>query len=246
MRSTSYTHFDDLDIEYIGPPIDEKEHPCVIYFSLCANESLNLDPFNQPALFLAKHNTRVFSITLPGHGGSFDKYSAMKHWAKHLDELEKFIESTKKFVDHLVEKKLAPAQIGVMGLSRGAFIATHLAVHPHVSAALGFAPVTSLALLREFRIHSNSADLEKLALENQLDALTQKKIRYYIGNRDIRVGTKQAFDFISKIANVAYEARIRSPTIELFITPSTGQYGHGTLFHTFEEGSSWLKKQIVK
>ncbi len=247
MKPLIYPHFNNLDIEYLGPPIDEGEAPTVIYFSLCAKESLSLDPFNQPAKFLKNKNFRVFSITLPGHGKNYDKYKAMQYWAEHLEELLNFIQNAKKVVDHLVETKIAkPNNIGVMGLSRGGFIAAHLATHPHVKAALGFAPVTDLNSLNEFQNHPSDRILEKLSLDNALDSLINKKVRFYIGNRDIRVNTASAFNFISQVAEAAYQERIRSSNAELIVGPSIGQYGHGTSPQTFDDGASWLEKQIVK
>ena len=245
MKPLVYSSFDGLEVEYIGPSIQEGIAPTVIYFSLCAHESLSLDPFNQPALALQKEGVRVFSISLPGHGDGFDKYQAMQYWADHLDEVQVFIKKVKDFTSHLVEEQLASAgEIGVMGLSRGGFIALHQATQGEVKAALTFAPVTDLNGLVEFK--NSSSKLESLLLKNEVDHLIKKKIRSYIGNRDTRVGTENAFWLTSQIAEKAYEARIRSPQVELFIIPSTGQYGHGTLKKTFEEGAFWLKKQIEK
>ncbi|MCH9632832.1 MAG: hypothetical protein S4CHLAM6_11750 [Chlamydiae bacterium] len=247
MKSLTYPHFCDLDIEYLGPSLDAGEAPTVIYFSLCAQESLSLDPFNQPAVFLKKKGFRVYSITLPGHGQGFDKYKAMQYWADHLDKLYVFIQNVNKFIDHIVDTSLAKAnQIGVMGLSRGGFIATHLAAHPHVKAALGFAPVTNLVALNEFQELNSNPLLEELSLEAILNSLIKKKIRLYIGNRDVRVSTASAFNFISKLAEAAFQKRIRSSNAELIVGPSIGQHGHGTSPQTFDEGASWLEKQIVK
>lgn len=244
MRVTTYSSFQELDIQFIGPPLSEGPLPTVIYFSLCATESLGLDPFNQPALVLARAGCRVFSITLPGHGPHFDKFKAMEYWANHLDELYEFIQKSKEFIDHILLQPWVIAEsIASMGLSRGGFIATHLAAHPNISAVMGFAPVTALKALDEIKDHPIA---EKLSLDSLFHFLKDKKIRYYIGNRDIRVGTDAAFNFVFKLADFSYNERVRSPTVELFITPSTGQYGHGTLPHIFEEGALWLKKQIVK
>lgn len=247
MKPLIYPHFNDLDIEYLGPSIDEGEASTVIYFSLCAKESLSLDPFNQPAMFLKNKNFRVFSITLPGHGRDYDKYKAMQYWADNLEELLTFIQNVKKFADHLIETKVTkPNNIGVMGLSRGGFIAAHLATHPHIKAALGFAPVTDLNSLNEFQNHDNDNIMKKLSLDSTLGSLINKKVRFYIGNRDVRVNTACAFNFISQIAEAAYHERIRSSNAELIVGPSIGQYGHGTSPQTFEDGASWLEKQIVK
>lgn len=240
MSTQAYPHYRDLDVRFLGPTLDKGPLPSVIYFSICAEESLSLDPYNQPAKVLEKEGLRVFSITLPGHGEGFDKMKGMQYWAEHTDELMEFIQKSKEFVQHLSKNA---SSIGTMGLSRGGLIATALAAMKEVKAVVGFAPVTDLSALSEFE--GQSVD-EKLNLKVLFPDLMHKKIRYYIGNRDLRVKTERAFNFILELANYAYEQRVRSMTAELFITPSIGLQGHGTLPETFEEGAIWLKKQIVQ
>jgi len=247
MSLNTYDLFQPCQALFLGPSIDRGPKPCILYFSLSARESLSLDPYNQPARCVASGDCRIFSITLPGHHEGQDKFKAMAYWSKHLDELNTFIENVHLFIDHLVKENVAPSkQIGTMGLSRGGLIATHLATHEAVIATLGFAPVTNLKALEEFSNLDDPTILDTLSLENQLDYLVDKKVRYYIGNRDVRVNTRSAYDFVEKLAEHAYQKRIRSPHVELYITPSVGQSGHGTLPHTFKEGAEWLKKQIVK
>ncbi len=245
MTLQTYDKFPSLEIKYLGPPLDEGPLPMVIYFSLCATESLLNDPYHQPTQFFPKE-FRTVSITLPGHGEGFDKFKAMQYWADHLEELVTFIEKTHQLIDHFKEKNwILPNKLGVMGLSRGAFIASHLAAHPEVNALLGFAPVSNLEALNEFKDHPNQKIIQALSLDHQLENLKNKHIRYYIGNRDERVQTTAAFAFTQKLVHLAYNSRIRSPQVELYITPSVGQLGHGTLPHIFEAGAGWLKKQIV-
>lgn len=247
MNLKTYNFNDELEIRYVGPDITSGPMPLILYFSIRAQESLTLDPYNQPVHFVEGNDLRVFSITLPGHFEGQDKFKAMKYWSEHLDELDSFIQKSHSFISHLVDKKITEDQkIATMGLSRGGLIATHLLAHQNISASLSFAPVTDLKALLEFDHPKPENFISKLSLENQMEHLYAKKIRYYIGNRDLRVGTKSAFHWVESLANYAYDQRVRSPQIELFIVPSTGQFGHGTLPHTFEEGAKWLKKQIVK
>lgn len=247
MSLKPYDLYKILDVQFIGPPISEGPKNCVLYFSISAKESLSLDPYNQPALAIASNDCRIFSITLPGHYEGQDKFKAISYWANHLDELITFIKNAHNFIDHLIKNNIAiEKKVGTMGLSRGGFIASHLATHPEVIASVSFAPLTNLKKLIEFSSINNLDLLETLSLENQIDLLSEKKIRYYIGNRDMRVSTKSAFELIEKLAERAYQKRIRSPQAELFILPSMGQFGHGTSKKIFEKGAHWLKKQIVK
>lgn len=247
MTIKKYDLFEELEVNYVGPDISKGPMPLLIYFSISAHESLALDPYNQPVNFIKGEDLRIFSITLPGHFEGQDKFNAMKYWSEHLDELSAFIQKSQTLISNLIEKNIALDQkVATMGLSRGGFIATHLLSHPATIASLSFAPVTDLEVLLEFKNPKPKEFLKKLSLKDQMEHFYAKKIRYYIGNRDIRVSTKSAFNWVETLANYAYEKRVRSPHIELFIVPSTGQFGHGTLPHTFEEGAKWLKKQIVK
>lgn len=235
--------FEQLDVKYIGPNLDEGIKPTYLYFSLCALESLTVDPYNQPAIFLQNEGFRVFSITLPGHGNSYDKFKAMEYWSKNIDELQKFIGSLHKFIDHLVEKKFINIeQFAVGGLSRGGYIATELLTHKSIKYNLSFSPVTDLKGLKEFE---NITIETALDLNSKFEKLYDKTIRFYIGNRDQRVGTKKCFKFIYTLADFAYHKRIRSPKIELELFPSTGFEGHGTLPETFKSGALWLKNKLL-
>lgn len=246
MSSQVYLDFPKLDVRFLGPPLTKGACPTVLYFSLCAEESLNLDPYNQPAKVLEQNNIRIFSITLPGHGKGYDKLKAMAYWVENRVELSKFIQDAKNFILHLLEKKISTENIATMGLSRGGFIATHVGTLKEVKAILAFAPVTDLKALSESHNILSHDQGDTLLLSDCYKDLIYKQLRYYIGNRDVRVGTKNAFQFIYNLAEYAYQQRVRSMSAELFITPSTGQFGHGTLFHIFEEGANWLKKQIVQ
>lgn len=243
MKTIVYQGFEPCDIHILGPSFEEKKCPTLLYFSLSGQESLNLSPYNQPAVELASEDFRVISLTLPGHHEGQDKHEAMSYWANNLDELETFIKTLHTLVDHLFEKDFIESKsFGVAGLSRGGFLALHVLSHEKVKVALGIAPVTDLSYLSEF---SEASLSNFFSLQTLFDKLYSKTLRLYIGNRDEKVGTHAAFNFVSSLANYAYDQRVRSPKIELMISPSTGLLGHGTLPHTFKEAASWVQKQIV-
>ncbi|MEK7340133.1 MAG: hypothetical protein AABZ92_05425, partial [Verrucomicrobiota bacterium] len=52
----------DIQLEYLGPSVDLGPLPAVFYFALSARDSLLLDPFNQPAVYLSQFPLRIFSI----------------------------------------------------------------------------------------------------------------------------------------------------------------------------------------
>ena len=232
---------------FIGPQLNLKKKPALIYLALSDQDSLLLDPYNQPAQF-ASDEMRVFSFTLPYHQEGFDKMDAMTNWANALengeDIFEPFLTGAVQSVYSLIEKDIIdPDNLFVGGLSRGAFLALHLMARmKEVQACLGFAPLIDLHYLKEF---DQNPLIEKYDLKKRIPDLFNRKIRFYIGNRDERVGTKTCFSYLEKLTEYAYDKKVRSPLIEMMISPSTGFMGHGTLPHVFSMGIDWLKKQIV-
>lgn len=237
-------------VAYLGPDIAEGPLPALFYFALSAKESLSLDPFNQPAAYLARLPMRIFSLTLPGHGDQLPATQAMTIWAKEIasgrNVVQEFIEKTKTAIEELLRKGiLIPERLGVMGLSRGAFIAAHIAAQiPHFRHLVGFAPLTKLSSLKEFQEIPDTALTHQLDLEHLADTICDRNIRFYIGNLDTRVGTRNCFDFIEKASLKALEKKLRSPQLELIIGPSIGQHGHGTSKQTFHHGAQWVAEQL--
>lgn len=238
---------DEPSIAYVGPDFKLGKLPAVVYFSLSKEDSLGLDPYNQPVQFLQGKGTRVFSFTLPGHGEGFDNKQGMQFWADALAKNPKFfsdfIEECSQVIDRLILKEIIdPENLSVAGLSRGSFIAVHLAaINPNIKTILGFAPLTFLDHLHEFH---PEFDYKPYNLNGLIDKLIGKALRFYIGNHDTRVGTAKTFNFIKELSDKSYVSGIRSPQVELIITPSVGQHGHGTLPHTFQDGITWLLSKL--
>jgi hypothetical protein len=238
-----------LASSFVGEEISHGPLPAFFYFSLSAEESLGLHPYNTPVQILKSLPLRIFSFTLPGHEEGRDKFAAMKYWAEELsrghDILEEFFEKLESDIETLIAQNIIDASKMVCGgLSRGAFIATHLAAREQrISHVLGFAPLTRLNEVDDF------AEAPSSISEKNLDHLTSKllhlkALRFYIGNRDLKVSTDACYDFIKKFAEEAHEKRARECQVELVVTNSIGYKGHGTAPHIFEEGSRWLASQL--
>lgn len=240
----------DVAVSFIGPPLDLGPMPSVFYFALSAEESLDQDPYNQPALFLTHFPVRVFSMTLPGHGPGLPATEALTVWSHDFhhgnDIVTKCIDKIELAFHDLKRKDLfIPEKIGVAGLSRGAFIAAHAAARiPDISTILGFAPLTKLTYAREFHELQNHPLVQSLNLEHLIHPLIGKTLRFYIGNHDTRVGTAHCFDFIHALADASVQKKIRSPKVELIIGPSIGHQGHGTAKEVFRNGAEWMATQL--
>jgi len=240
----------DVDVYYIGPDLSKGPLPTLFYFALSAEDSLGLDPFNQPVKCLAGLPMRVFSMTLPGHEDKLPPTEALYRWAEEIAAgrplVSSFVSQVKEVVSHLLEKGVIREDaLGISGLSRGGFLATHVAAEiPLFRYLLAFAPLTQPAFAKELQTIAHLPSVQSLSLHHLVDRLTHCHVRFYIGNLDTRVNTRFCFDFIQALAQKDYEEQIRSPQVELFITPSIGRDGHGTAPEIFRAGAEWIAHKL--
>jgi len=235
-----------VKFSYIGPSLEEGPLPAVVYLALSDSDSLTVDPYNQFPLFLSSHGIRVFTLMIPGHEHPRKPETAIAYWAERTalgDSLiMDFITGAVSAIEALLRQPwMIPEKIAIAGLSRGGYLASHIAARtPHIKTVLGFAPLTDLSKSEDFAHIKEHPLVDALSLDHVLDRLCHKRIRYYIGNRDTRVGTERCFSLVHKLADLAYEQRVRVPPIELIIAPSIGYMGHGTAKHTFQAGAEWI------
>lgn len=81
-------------------------------------------------------------------------------------------------------------------------------------------------------------------LKSLIPHLIGKKLRFYIGNHDTRVGTANCFQFIEALAEASFQNRISSSDVELIIGPSIGHQGHGTSKEIFTKGADWMAEKL--
>jgi predicted esterase len=235
---------------YTGPALEEGPLPGIFYFALAGDESLELDPFNQPVIHLHNSRLRVFSMTLPAHGPGFDKTVGVSVWIEKLhqgtDLLTPFFQEVIKQIDFLISSHIIdPEHLGVAGLSRGVFIAAHVAaLVPRVKAILGFAPLTNLTHYKERLETGKEEILHAFDLRHLTPQLFNRNLRFYMGNHDVLVGTSTCFHFVNELVAEAVKNKIRSPQVELNIFPSIGFKGHGTPPHLFAEGADWIRRKV--
>jgi hypothetical protein len=250
-RQGSLTPSSGLPIYYVGPPFSAGPLPALIYFALSGTASLYEDPFNQLSISLSQEPIRIFSWDLPFHTEGGDYHQAMHQWSHALTHNPQsffdFMTACTANICFLIENQwIQPNRLGVSGLSRGGFVATHLAAqNPLIQFVLGFSPLTQFHSLEEWN-HLSSPPLGTLNLLSSSDQLIQKPLRFYIGNHDTRVGTKPCFEFITSLVETSFAKGIRSPPIELIIYPSIGHRGHGTPSSIFQDGANWAKTKLIK
>src|SRR6185295_7307172 len=135
----------------------------------------------------------IFSATLPFHETGLPADEGLERWAhefkKGRDPLSPFFVRLSDSILELEKKgALQKGQVGAMGLSRGGFVACHLAARcPEISSLSLFAPLTALSLAREFK----EIDVSFLDLSHLIPRLLRKKMRITIGNHDTRVHTER-------------------------------------------------------
>lgn len=235
-----------LDLFHTGPALDHGPLPSLFYFALSGPDSLHTDPFNQPVQFLRGQMIRIFSLTLPGHENGLSPLKALSLWAEDfsrgLDPITSFLDTAEEALHFAIREKFAdPNRIAFAGLSRGGLIAAHLAArYEKARLLLAFAPITKLKYAQEFSSLKEHPLVQNLDLENLVGSLYNRHVRLYIGNCDTLVNTRSCFDFAMALTEKAQEKNIRSPQIELFITPSIGRMGHGTSPEVFQQGAQWI------
>ncbi len=237
----------ELEIFHTGPALSEGPLPTFFYFALSGKDSLSLDPFNQPVAFLQGSPIRVISFNVPYHGPGFSNTKAMELWGKDFkrgnDFLTPFFEAVQKNIDYLIDQDIVDStQMAVGGLSRGGFIATHVAARdPRINTILGYAPLTKFGTMIKYEDAGPDSMARKFDLTTTIDKIVGKRLRFYIGNRDIRVGTHLCFEFIHELAETSFQDGHRSPTVEMLVGPSIGHKGHGTSPDVFKDGVLWLQ-----
>lgn len=246
IRCSALTVAPDLALYHVGPALDHGPLPSFFYFALSGPDSLCLDPFNQPVQFLQGKMVRIFSLTLPGHENNLPPTQAIHLWAEDIskgkDLIENFLDQIAAALDFAIREKFAdPSKIAFGGLSRGGFIAAHAAAREERARfLLLFAPMTQLGKAKEFDHLQDHPLVRSYDLARLSEPLCNRHVRLYIGNHDTRVSTRSSFDFTQSLTEKAVEKKIRSPQIEMVISPSIGQMGHGTPPEIFRQGTDWL------
>jgi dienelactone hydrolase len=240
-----------LKIFLHGPDISQGPLPALFYFALSGKDSLMLPPYNQPAEELAHDSIRIFSFDLPYHGEGHDPKYAIKEWMHAFQNNPQFLnEFISKVYDNLTfliqEGWVNPDKIAVAGLSRGGLFAVRLAaLEPRIKTILGYAPVTSFEHLSEFHTIESIPEAQFIKLETVIDQLIDKRLRFYVGNRDQRVNTDACYHFIRKLTDRTFELGRRIAEVELIISPSVGYKGHGTVPSVFKDGIDWIKRTLL-
>ncbi len=206
------------------------------YFRQCGNE-------------LADLGYLLVSIDLPCHGTQVaeGKPSGLGGWSHRVGNDEDIVaeanDRLSKVLDDLIKTgQTDPDRVAAAGTSRGGFIAIHFAAHDsRVKCAAGFAPVTELAALSEFRARQEHPLVAKLGLIRQAEKLAGRPVWIITGDRDERVGTHHAIELASRLSAVAKERDIPS-NVELHVMSEPR--GHTTPRGASKPAADWISRHL--
>lgn len=188
------------------------------------------------------------SVDLPCHGKlAKPGYSNLTGWGKRAaagdDFVAEFNERMSGVLNYLIAEGMAdPDKIVMTGTSRGGFLAIrYMAFDPRVAAAVGYAPVTDLRRLKEFAVASDTPGVDDMSLAAHVPALVGRPVWVLIGDRDERVGTDAAVDFMRKLSAAASVADV--PSLAELVVVSEPR-GHSTPRGTDLRAARWVHRVL--
>jgi dienelactone hydrolase len=204
------------------------------YFRQCGNQ-------------LAEDGWLCVSIDLPCHGRESrnGEPSGLSGWSHRANRQENFVADNNarlaSVLDHVIKTgQTDPQRIAACGTSRGGFLAIHFAAYDsRVRCAAGFAPVTDLSALSEFKAIEDKPFVAQLSLSAQADKLAGRPVWIVIGDQDERVGTDRAIEFCSRLTAATRSQQLDSQA-ELHVLPEPR--GHTTPSGSGERAAEWVRQ----
>lgn len=222
--------------------------PTLIILSGNSTDSLVKANFLKAGETLQPLGYLCVSIDLPCHGEFAKKgYSNLTGWGKLATEGTDFVAEfngrLKNVVDHLIEQGMTdPEKIAVTGTSRGGFMAyRYMAFDKRIKCAVGYSPVTDLRQLKEFAVAADTPGVDAMSVEAYVGQLVGRPIFLMIGDRDERVGTHSAINFMRRLSDAAVKADV--PSENMLVVKSEPR-GHSTPAGTAELATQWIYRVL--
>jgi hypothetical protein len=231
----------------ISEPASFQSNPrTVIFFTTTAKEALEVPPLCNPSNLLQDHHIRVISFDLPLHDDTIPSFDGVKRWTSHMAENnEDILDLFLKEVSEWIDQNLPPsAPLGFMGISRGAFLAAHLANYRGKKyPLLLFSPMHDLEYPWLWTAQSEiPLFVEKYRMSHIRSFLKDCPVFLSIGNNDERVHTHKLIHFYEQMIEEKKKGQQRNIPLELHVFPSIGMYGHGTSDNIFSLGTTWMNQ----
>mgnify|MGYP001973074233 FL=1 len=229
----------------------KRDHPAptLIVLATTIQNTLNSEYYRHCGNQLAKRGFLCVSINLPCHGDQQvdGEPEGLLGWsyraARDSDFVAEFNNRLSKVLDHLVKQGLSdPEKIAACGTSRGGFLALHAAIHdPRVKCVAGFAPVTDLSVLSEFKLTSECQLVKKYNLIKRANDLAGRKVWINIGDQDKRVNTDNDVQMARKISKESRENKLPSK-VTLHVLPEPR--GHMIPAGADRMAADWILQEI--
>lgn len=227
----------------------QKPAPTLFMLSGTIEGTLEKPYFRQCGNELAQLGYLIVSIDLPCHGTQTTdgQPAGLSGWGHRVGNGEDIVAEANvrlsKVLDHLIATGVTdPERVAAAGTSRGGFLAIHFAAHdPRVKAAAGFAPVTDLAALSEFRGKLDHPLVKNLSLKNQAEKLAGRPVWIIIGDVDERVGTHHAIELASRLSTLAKEKKVAS-SVSLHVMSEPR--GHTTPKGASKLAADWVYRHL--
>ena len=245
MQTPSGTRFGVLGTRVSSPA------PTLFVFVTNIEDSLTVQTCNE----VRKRGYLCVSLDLPFHQGPGspalppNSPEGLSGWAVAIRNGEamvpEFVSKVSQVLGYLIREGYTdPQKAAVAGISRGAFVAMHVAAaDPRFQYAVGFAPVTDLTELGEFAELKDNQLARSLSLAGIADKLAGRPLWVSIGNNDARVGTDKAIEFTRKVVAASVAGKTLPPTevvdVELHVMPWPG-HGGDLLRRAYDAGAAWL------
>lgn len=231
------------------PPHGNHPAPTLLLFAMAGADTLATEPYCRVGSLLHAQGWNVVSLDLPCHGSDQrpGEPSELAGWAARTAAGEDFVAAfqarVNDIVEHLIARGIAdPAQISAAGTSRGGYLAFQAAAdNPRIRAIAAFAPVTDLLALNEFAGQDQNPLVQRLALMNEVERLSDRASWIIIGNADARVSTDKAVTFARAVA-VRSQARCLAcdVTLQVLSVP-----GHSSLPEWHAAAADWFLQTVV-
>ncbi len=231
------------------PPQRNAPAPTLFLFAMTGADTLTIEPYCRVGHLLHAQGWNVVSLDLPCHGADQrpGEPPELAGWAARTaageDLVAAFQTRVNDIVDHLIAQGIAdPAQISAAGTSRGGYLAFQAAAgNPRIRAIAAFAPVTDLLALNEFAGQDQNPLVQRLALLNEVEKMSDRASWVIIGNADARVSTDKAVAFSRAVA-VRSQARCLAcdVTLQVLAVP-----GHNSLPEWHDEAAAWFLQTVV-
>ncbi len=223
--------------------------PTLFTFASDIESALGGLDYIKTGIIVGRHGYLCVSLDLPYHGAAAlqGHPDGLAGWAADIGKghavFPEFVSKVSRVLDYLIRERYTdPQKVAVAGISRGAFVAMHVAAaDPRFKCAIGFSPVTDLTELGEFAELKDNQLARSLSLANIAEKLVGRPLWVSIGNNDARVGTDKAIEFTRKVvaASVAGKKSTGSEFIdvELHVMPWPG---HGRPVSAHDGAAAWL------